>query len=69
MRPPIISGVTESPCEKFQCHFWNRCKTEKMSCMAFAAYANYGRAGMPTPPSREIFEKIFKEEEVDDEGF
>lgn len=55
----------EPPCEKYKCENYEKCKTEFLACKSFHTYVSYGRAKYPTEPNRELYLKIYGDDDID----
>lgn len=53
---------TKSPCER-GCPMAATCKAERLACTSFLSFCNSGRIRAPRTPTRQIFNKIFNEED------
>jgi hypothetical protein len=54
-----------SPCD--DCGNKSLCATNELACKTFYFFVNYGRIPLVTikEPTREIYDKVFKEDEMD----
>lgn len=60
-----------SPCEVFNCINVQRCKEEQLACKSFERFVARSNGYNPLPPSepsREIFDRIYCEDEAEDFG-
>lgn len=56
------SDVGISPCEKYNCHHYDKCKFERLACHAFHLYAVTGKTIKPGHPTHQRYLRLFKED-------